>query len=511
VNPLTNLAVDQTLQGVLRYIVPEAWLVGMACVLFVLSTIKGVGRTLTTAIALAALVVAGILHFVTPLPTDIVQTAAPAFLDSLAVFTRFTALASGVLLVLLSYRDTDDRRSADYLACLLVAIAGLSLVGMANDLIFLFLALELISIPTYVMLYLPNGADTKAQESAVKYFLLSIMSSGFLLFGFSYLYGITGTTNIHAILHILPTVAAGDMSNMAIVSAVMIVAGLGFKITAFPFHFYAPDVYEGGPTGTVALLSYVPKIAGFIGLIRLYGTFSNIGEAAHGFANQLILMLWILAAMTMTAGNVLAIMQTNVRRMLAYSGVAHSGYMLIGLALLPAQTGAMPSVIDGGEAVMFYLVAYGAMTIGAFAVISNLSMPERPINSIEDLAGLSESHPTSSLMMAVFLFSMIGMPATMGFLAKFRLFMGALGTQNPGSQHLYQTLAIVAAVNAAIAAFYYLRVLSVMYLRGSFNPPKPEMSCVVWVVVGVCAGITVGFGILPSPLWNATRHAFLFN
>ncbi len=277
-NPLMNFAVDQTLQGVLRFIVPEAWLVATACVLFVLSTVKGVSRSVTTGIALCALLGAAILHLITPLPASLEKSAAPALLDSLAVFTRFAALISGAILVLMSSRDVDERRSADYHACLLVAIAGLSLVGMANDLIFLFLALELISIPTYVMLYLPHSTDTDSQESAVKYFLLSILSSGFLLFGFSYLYGITGTTNMTAILKILPTICAGDMANMAIVSAVMIVAGLGFKITAFPFHFYAPDVYQGGPVGTVALLAFVPKMAGFIGLIRLYGTFSNIGD-----------------------------------------------------------------------------------------------------------------------------------------------------------------------------------------------------------------------------------------
>ncbi len=197
--------------------------------------------------------------------------------------------------------------------------------------------------------------------------------------------------------------------------------------------------------------------------------------------------------------------------MLAYSGVAHSGYMLIGISLLPTQTGRnFPEVIQGGEAVLFYLVAYGAMTIGAFAVIAYLSTAERSIDNIEDLAGLHESHPGIALMMAIFLFSMIGLPATAGFLAKFRLFMGALGTPITSSQHLYQTLAIVAAINAAIGAFYYLRVLSVMYLRGSFNAPKPVISYSILAAILFCAAVTIVFGVFPSPLWNATREAFHF-
>ena len=172
----------------------------------------------------------------------------------------------------MSWDEPGDRRACDYHACLLCAWPGLSLVGAANDLIFLFLALELISIPTYVMLYLPKANDLKAQEAALKYFLLSIMSSALLLFGFSYLYGATGTTNISAILKILPAVAAGDMAYMALVAVVMIVAGLGFPRDRFPFHFYAPDVYQGAPLGVVSLLSFVPKVAGFAALLRLFGT-----------------------------------------------------------------------------------------------------------------------------------------------------------------------------------------------------------------------------------------------
>ncbi|MCE9534514.1 MAG: NADH-quinone oxidoreductase subunit N [Planctomycetes bacterium] len=507
--PLATTAIDSTLQQVFRSILPEASLIGTACVLFVLSTFN-VKRHTAGAIALAACGLAALLHFCVDRPTGVVETVAPALGDHLALFIRITALITGVVLILFCWDETNSRRACDYHACLLCVIAGLSLVGAANDLIFLFLALELISIPTYVMLYLPKSQDSRAQEAAVKYFLLSILSSAFLLFGFSYLYGLTGTTNITAILQILPAVAAGDMANMALVAAVMIVAGLGFKVTAFPFHFYAPDVYQGAPLGVVSLLAFVPKVAGFVALLRLFGTFCTMSAVDYTFTKQYMMLLWILAAVTMTAGNVMALLQNNIRRMLAYSGVAHAGYMLIGLAVLPSQTPRGDSaVINGGDAVLFYLVAYGAMTIGAFGVIAYLSRPERSIDAVDDLAGLHETNPRMALVMALFMCSMIGLPLTAGFIGKFFLFLGALAVKDtPPMGHLYQVLALIGAVNAAIAAYYYLRVISVMYLRGSFQPPIPLRPSPILLAIFICAFITLFFGIYPAPIFNSSRIAF---
>ena len=506
---LATSAVDITLQEVPRLIVPEAALVGTACMLFILSTFKA-NRAIAGTIALAGLGLAGFLHANYVVPTIFVVSVTPALGDNLAAFIRVTALITGVILVLLTWEEPGDRRACDYHACLLCIIAGLSLVGSANDLIFLFLALELISIPTYVMLYLPKLHDGPAQEATIKYFLLSILSSAFLLFGFSYLYGITGTTNISAILKILPAVAVGDMAGMALIALVMIVAGIGFRITAFPFHFYAPDVYQAAPLGVVSLLAFVPKVAGFVALLRLFGTFNATSALDYAFMKQYMMLLWILAAVTMTAGNVMALMQHNLRRMLAYSGVAHAGYMLIGLAVLPSQT--RDAVVSGGDAVLFYLIAYGAMTIGAIAVIAYLSRPDRSIDTIDDLGGLHESNPRLALMMAIFMFSMIGLPLTAGFVGKFYLFLSAFSVKAaPPMGHLYQMLALIGAINAAIAAYYYLRVVGVMYLRGSFQPPIPLRMSPILLVILICAWLTIVLGIYPAPLLEASRLAFGLN
>lgn len=501
--------VNPTLQAVIRTIVPEAALIGVACLLFLLSTFKP-NRSIAGFVALMGIALAAILWDTFTAPTGLSATVSPVLYEGRGNFFRVVSLISGVILIWITWDEPDDRRACEYQACMLCVVAGLSLVCAANDLIFLFLALELISIPTYVMLYLARGAGKFGQEAAVKYFLLSILSSAFLLFGFSYLYGLTGTTNITACLKILPAAIRGESADMAIVAAVMIAAGLGFRITAFPFHFYAPDVYQGGPVGVVSLLAFVPKAAGFVALLRLFTAFTDMSPAAYNFSRQFLMLLWILAAVTMTTGNVLALLQNNFRRMLAYSGVAHAGYMLIGLAILPSQLSqGTADVANGGEAVIFYLIAYGAMTLGPLAVIAYLSRPERRFDSIDDLGGLHESNPCIALCMALFLFSLIGLPLTAGFVGKFMLFLGAL-TVPAGAPmgHLYQVLAIIGAVNAAIAAYYYLRVVGVMYLRGSFQPPVPPAFSPILLAIALCAVFTVLFGVYPAPVLDAIRNAF---
>ncbi len=362
------------------------------------------------------------------------------------------------------------------------------------------------------MLYLPKANDRAAQEAAIKYFLLSILSSAFLLFGFSYLYGVTGTTNISAIVRLLPALASGDEAGLALVAIVMVVAGLGFRITAFPFHFYAPDVYQGAPIGVVSLLSFIPKVVGFVALLRLFDTFSTYSLGSPpvvlSFIKQYMMLIWILAAITMTAGNAMALMQNNIRRMLAYSGVANAGYMLIGLAVLPVQNETSSAVGNGAAALLFYLIAYGTMTIGVFAIISYLSRPGRSIDAIDDLAGLHETNPATAFVMAIFLFSLIGMPLTAGFVGKFYLFMSALAVpQDSVMGHLYQSLAIIAAVNAAIAAYYYMRVLAAIYLRGAFQPAIKLHYSPILIAIGACLFVTLFFGIYPGPLLDACRFA----
>lgn len=512
------MTVDQTLQHVFRLAAPEAALVGVACALFLLSTVRAANRTVAGVVALAGVALAFGLHDWSAATPEGVRTVSPLLTDNFATFVRFTALATAAILVVFCWRECDDRRAADFHACLLAGTAGFSLVGAANDLVVMFLALELISIPTYVMLYLPRGgADPRAQEAAVKYFLLSVLSSALTLFGFSYLYGLAGTTNLSALTELLPRVVPGEAGVAGLIALLLVLAGLGFRVTAFPFHFYAPDVYQGGPTGTVAFLSFVPKVAGFAALLKLFafvGEFYPMDKDSIGndFVKRVLIVLWVLAAVTITAGNVMGLLQTNIRRMLAYSSVANAGYMFIGLAVVPAQAyrGAAPGAGAGGDALLFYLIAYGAMTVGAFTVLAYLDSPAWRVETVDDLAGLWQTHPWSAALMAVFLVSLIGLPLTAGFVGKFALFVAALSAPAEAPMQIeFRVLAVIGAVNAAVAAYYYVRVLMAMYLRSSLAAPAPVTRAhPALLAAGVCALITVVFGLYPKPLQEACWRAF---
>jgi NADH-quinone oxidoreductase subunit N len=518
-----NLNLVDALAGFIPFLLPEVILGVAACVLFLGGTWRA-NRQLWGAVALLALAAAALaVGFMPRLFKDSVQTsaalfAAPVVLDNLTWLIRIVSLAGGTLLVLLSWDEVPDDQAAEFHACLLIIVAGLGLTAAANDLVTLFLSLELVSIPTYVLLYLPRS-DAAAQEAAMKYFLLSIFSSALLLFGFSYLYGLGGTTNLTALAEVLggnPTVLPG----VAVIVLMMVVAGLGFRITAVPFHFYAPDVYQGTALVNAALLSFVPKVAGFAALLRVLGFVTHIplsGDATSLLLGErnTVLLLWIMAAVTMTLGNVLALLQDNLKRLLAYSSVAHAGYMLIGLAVAPKLL-RQPGLLPGGvEAVLFYLAAYGAMTLGVFAVLGVLRKSDQPVENVDDLAGLSRSHPQLALALALFLFSLIGIPLTAGFMGKFWLIVGALSvpknTADPDSldvSRLFTYLALVAMINAAIGGWYYLRITAVMYLR---HPPVQPLAQArrwpAWTAIGVCALLTLGLGIYPAPALRLIREA----
>jgi NADH-quinone oxidoreductase subunit N len=516
VNPLTEPAVS-TLRGVFHHVLPEVVLLGMACVLFLASTLRANRHTLG-GLALAGLLAAALVAVFVPAPVVGAPSVSPVVHDGLADWTRFLALGGVALLVLLAWNAVPDRFAGEYHACLLIAAAGVALAGAANELVTLFLALELVSIPSYVLLYLPRPTRA-AQEAAVKYFLLSIGSSAVMLFGFSYLYGVTGTTNLTAMLDAFSRVVEAGrpavevkVPPLAAVAAVLVVAGIGFKITAVPFHFYAPDVYQGAPTVAAAALAFLPKAAGFVALIRVFGLASAGAQpAVAAWADQLQLLFWVLAAVTMTVGNVMALLQDNVKRLLAWSGVAHSGYMLIGLAVTvrllgDPSAGPQADPLAGTEAALFYLIAYTAMTVGAFAVLQLVSTPERPVETVDDLAGLRNSHPVVALLMAVCLFSLIGLPLTAGFTGKLLLFVGAVRV--PASYGLYQWLAVIAALNAAVGAYYYLRIAGVMFLREAITPLKAPRTVPAYAALVVCAAVTLGLGVYSGRLWRITDPAF---
>jgi NADH-quinone oxidoreductase subunit N len=508
------------LLGSYRFILPEIVLGVAACVIYLAGTFRA-GRNLFGGLALLGLAGAGLalaLNAGAGYDNAEVARAAiyagPVVNDGLALFIKLIALGGGAVLVLISWNELPDRQAADYHACLLIIIAGTCLTGAANDLVTLFLALELTSIPTYVMLYLPRH-DTAAQEAALKYFLLSIFSSALLLFGFSYLYGLAGTTNLPTLFDTAQRAEARDLPGIAQVAVILMIAGLGFRISAVPFHFYAPDVYEGTATPMAALLAFVPKVAGFVALLRLLGfILPGAGPALHpvgtALSAQTPILLWFIAAITMSLGNVLALLQDNLKRLLAYSSVAHAGYMLIALAAAPYLRGSADAAgPDGVEALLFYLVAYASMTIGAFAVIVYLNSGERPVETVDDLAGLSRSHPGVALLMVLFLFSLIGIPLTAGFTGKLMVFFGAMSVPSPAHTGLFRTLALIGVLNAAIGAWYYLRIIAVMYLRTSVRPIEKRGAWPALATLWICGILTLGLSIPPGAQWlvEATRRA----
>jgi NADH-quinone oxidoreductase subunit N len=529
------------LVDVFRLIVPEIILVVGACVLFLGATFR-VGRDNWAAVALITIIVAGLALWVGPSPSTVLGDVAhwggmafqhdvltrlaslesltylesvryPLILDPFALFIKAFALIGGLVLVFMSWDEVPDRQAAEYHGCLLLIVAGICFTGAANELVTLFLALELISIPTYVLLYLPRY-DDRAQEAAMKYFLLSIFSSALFLFGFSYLYGIAGTTNLPALQAVLrsaegETEAAAGLPVIALVALALVVAGLGFFITAVPFHFYAPDVYQGTPAVAAALLAFAPKAAGFFALFRVLGFVGDLqvtsGWAADG---RVSMIFYSLAAVTMTLGSILALLQDNIKRLLAYSSVTHAGYMLISLTVAPSLEG--EDSAGGLDAVMFYLVAYGAMTVGAFGVVSYLSTRERPVETIDDFAGLGVSRPGVALMMTVFLASLIGIPLTAGFVGKFLIFIGALWVPAANHPWLFRSLAILAVVNATIGGWYYLRILAVMYFRTALRPLEPRRSSPSLAALWICVLVTLVFGVWPEPLRQASHRAVVY-
>jgi NADH-quinone oxidoreductase subunit N len=265
-------------------------------------------------------------------------------------------------------------------------------------------------------------------------------------------------------------------------------------------------VFQGTSTSGAAFLSYVPKIAGFIAILRVFGFVTPIGVllrehdlAGAGLSDQVPTLFWFLAALTMVVGNILALLQDNLKRLLAYSGVAHAGYMLVALAAAPYLSTA-DSATSGVSALLYYLIGYGAMTLGVFAVVLMLHRPERPVETVDDLAGLSSSHPGIALMMTALMLSLIGFPLTVGFTGKFLIFFGAVSVQGPIAW-LYPTLAVIGMLSAAVGAWYYLRIITVMYLRTAVKPIETRGTLPAFVALVVCVALTLALSVPPAASW----------
>lgn len=440
-------------------------------------------------------------------PSDAAETPrGPVTSDPLAYYARWLSLAVGALFVLLTSRPLATQGTPEYVGSLLLAVAGLMLVCSASELVLLFVGLELISIPTYILLCL-GRRGAPSEESAAKYFFLSVFASAMLLYGFSFLYGTTGSTDL-SVIHQRLSAAGGlpsSLEALAKVALVLVFVGLGFKIAAVPFHFYAPDVYQGTTYPNAGLLSVVPKAAGMVALVRI------LVAAMPGLQPYAWRIALVLSVLTMTFGNVMALWQDNLRRLLAYSSVAHAGYMLIGLSVGLATAG-VQSEWDGISALFFYLAVYAVATIGMFAAMEFLGRRDRQIEAVDELAGLGRTRPLLAVAVAVFMFSLAGIPPMAGFWGKLVVFGSALSVdaRNWATGDLWPwfvALAVIGVLNAAVAAAYYLRIVGVMYFRTPLGTPRPRGGLGPWLAMTACALLTVLIGILPGPLLRESDNA----
>ncbi len=394
----------------------------------------------------------------------------PLAIDFLGYNLRWLALVTGLLFVLLVGERTNKALTSEHLGTLVLVTVGVMLVSRANEFVFLFVALEMVSIPTYVLLFL-GRRDRACAESALKYFFLSIFASAILLYGVSFLYGAAGATVFAGLDGSLreQLATASSLDWAARMGMVLILAGLGFKIAAAPFHFYAPDVYEGTSNANVALLAVAPKIAGVAALIRIT---IIAAPALAEFTAELVLLT---SALTMTLGNVCALWQKNIRRLMGYSSVAHAGYLLIGLSM-GLISPASASEFGGVAAMLFYLYVYVLATIALFSIIDYLGGPAKTIDHIEQLSGLNRSHPLAAAGIAVCMFSLAGIPPMAGFWGKLTLFSSAVGAVNSaadeGAGAWLGLFVVIAGLNAAIAAAYYLRIVGVMYFGTQQTTPE---------------------------------------
>jgi NADH-quinone oxidoreductase subunit N len=408
--------------------------------------------------------------------------------DSFSFFFRLLVGTVSFLVILAAepYLDRERLPVAEFYALLLFATAGMGVLASAQELLTAFIGLEMSSISSYVLAGYRRDS-LKSSESAMKYFLLGSFATAFFLYGIALVYGATGTT-------MLDKMAGADTTSTLLkLGLAMILIGLGFKVAAAPFQVWTPDVYEGAPTPVTALFSTGPKAAAFALLLRIFATV----PAATKFW---FWAFWVLAALTMFAGNLGALVQTNIKRLLAYSSIAHAGYILVAFTAVTTMTsnsdlGAAPAY----AAVLFYLLSYALVKLGAFTIVSQLGGAGEKDLSLDDYAGLSQRQPFVAAMLSVYLLSLLGLPVTAGFFGKFYIFKAAVNS------HLLW-LAVLMAINSVIGAYYYLRVIVVMYMRepsaeAAALGPVPLPVGVNLVLLITFAG-TILFGVYPNPVIN---------
>lgn len=430
--------------------------------------------------------------------------------DSLADFARTSTLVLGIIITLACWAQPPAGERGEFFSMLLFSLSGLLLLGPANDLLMLFLALELVSIPTYVMVVL-SRTEPKSLEGGTKYFYLGALAAAITAYGLSLIYGVSGTSSLSgSAAAVTQALSNPGTISYAIASAgvVLTIGGLLFKLAAVPLHLYVADVYEGAGSPVAGMLGFVPKLAGLVGIFRVIGL-TGFWDG-RGADLSMFWLLWIIAVASMTVGNFLAVRQSNVKRMLAYSGVAHAGYMLVGI--LAGPKGGAGFLGDGAAAVLYYVVIYGIANLAAFALLGTLRVRGEPCETYADLAGLGRRFPALALLMALAMFTLMGMPPTPGFWGKLSLFGSALSASSvsglpPSYEPWIVALVIIAVVNSAVGAAYYLRVIAAVLLQDREEPIDAGPSEAPQMSVMLCGFLMLIFAFYPQALLSAGRSA----
>jgi NADH-quinone oxidoreductase subunit N len=471
----------------LTAIVPLIILAAGSCVLlladlWIANKYKPVVGWLTLAVIVATAISAVNLRNI----ADVSAFGGMVVFDGFAYLLTLLSLLTGAVAILLSmgYLQTNKvERPSEFYVLLLFTLIGMIVMAMARDLIVIFLGVEMLSIPLYVLAgYLKNRADS--EESAMKYFLLGAFASAFLVYGIAMVFGATQATGFDAVIRALQTGTA-NVVLLAIGAGLMLV-GLGFKVAAVPFNMWTPDVYEGAPSPVTAFMSVGAKAAGFAALVRVFF------EALSGVAQDWLLPIAVLAALTMIAGNVSAIAQKSVKRLLAYSSIAHAGYIL--MAMTAAGQGALAS--SAASAIVVYLVSYAITNLGTWGVVLALESAPGQNNQVSDFAGLGKRNPALAVAMTIFMLSLTGLPPTIGFVGKLAVFRT---TMEAG----FTWLAVVGVITSLVSAYYYLRVIVTMWMQDGETPVRltPLLQGVVWA----SAIASFLFGILPASLLDLAQ------
>jgi NADH-quinone oxidoreductase subunit N len=408
--------------------------------------------------------------------------------DGLALFLQALILAVGAVAVLLSpaYLRANGLDRGEYYALLLFSVVGMMGLVSSLELVSIFVALEIMSIALYGMAGLLR-ARAQSQESALKYFVTGAFSSAFFLYGVALLYGTSGSTALEQVRRSVAILTPGT-SPLAVLGVAMLLVGFGFKVASVPFHMWAPDVYEGAPTPVTAFMAAGVKAAAFGALLRVFD------QALVSLAGHWQPLVALLAVLTMVVGNLAALGQGNVKRMLAYSSVAHAGYVLAAFVAVP---------LVAGEAVLFYLVAYAAVNLGAFGTIAALCKDGREPLTVADVAGLAQRRPALAATLSVFLVSLTGIPVTAGFVGKFYLFGAAVSAGTTGVW-----LAIVGVLMSVVSAYYYLRIVVAMYMQEPVGEDRwAPVSPTAAFALGLSAAVTLGLGVWPAPVLTLARLA----